>query len=187
MTAEKIIQQIKKDSEKEINQILDEAKKQATVIVKDAKKEAEQESEKILSEGKKQSENIYKILISKANQDAKKDLMIAQEEIIEDCFIKAHHSLSTLNKARYKTIVTMLIKNGIKKLGQQSTILVSRDIDKKIAEEMGLKISGNVETAGGVILKSADEKITLDHTFDGILKRKKHEIRIKAGMLLFPE
>jgi vacuolar-type H+-ATPase subunit E/Vma4 len=186
MTADKIIQQIRKDSKKEINQILNEAKKQATGIIKDAKKEAELESEKILSEGKKQSENISKILISKANQDAKKELMIIQEKIIEDCFIKAHHSLSILNEVRYKTIVTKLIKNGVKKLGQQCTLLVSRDIDKKIAEEMGLKISGNVETAGGVVLKSIDEKIMLDHTFDGILKRKKHDIRIKVGMLLFP-
>jgi vacuolar-type H+-ATPase subunit E/Vma4 len=52
---------------------------------------------------------------------------------------------------------------------------------------MGLKISGNVETAGGVVLKSIDEKITLNHTFDGIIKRKKHDIRIKVGMMLFPE
>jgi V/A-type H+-transporting ATPase subunit E len=187
MTAEKIIQQIKKDSEKEINQILDEAKKEASSIVKDAKKQAEKESEKILSDGKKQSENIDKILVSKAGQDAKKEMMKAQEKIIEECFIKAHHSLSTLNKEQYRTLVTKLIKNGVKKLGEQCTILVSRDIDKEIAENMGLKISGNVETSGGVILKSADGKITLDHTFDGILRRKKNEIRIKVGMLLFLE
>jgi V/A-type H+-transporting ATPase subunit E len=187
MTAEKIIQQIKKDSEKEINQILNEAKSQASEIINESKKEAEQESKLILSEGKKQSENISKILVSKAGQDAKKEMMKAREEIIKECFIKAHHSLSTLNKEQYRTIVTKLIKNGVKKLGEQCTILVSRDIDNEIAEGMGLKISGTVETSGGVVLKSADGKITLDHTFDGILERKKNEIRIKVGMLLFPE
>lgn len=187
MTAEKIIQQIKKDSEKEIKQILDETKKQASVIIKDAKKEAEQKSEKILSEGKKQSENIDKILVSKAGQDAKKEMMKARENIIEECFIKAHHRLSTLNEAQYRTLVTKLIKNGVKKLGEHCTILVSRNIDKEIAEDMEMKISGTIETSGGVVLKSADGKITLDHTIDGILKRKKNEIRIKIGMLLFPE
>jgi vacuolar-type H+-ATPase subunit E/Vma4 len=187
MTAEKIIEQIKKDSEKEIKQILNEAEKQAANIIKDVKKEAEQESQKILLEGKNQSENLSKILVSKANQESKKQMMQAQEEIIEECFIKAHHSLSTLNKIQYKNIVTKLIKNGVKKLGKQCTILISRDIDKEIAKDMGLKISGSVETSGGIVLKSADGKITLDHTFDGILKRKKNDIRIKVGTLLFSE
>ena len=187
MTAEKIIEQIKKDSEKEKKQILNEAEKQANNIIKDIKKEADQESQKILLAGKKQSENLIKILVSKANQESKKDLMQAQEEIIEECFIKAHHSLSTLNKIQYRTLVTKLIKNGVKKLGKQCTILISRDIDKEIAKDMGLKISENVETSGGIILKSADGKITLDHTFDGILKRKKNDIRIKVGTLLFSE
>ena len=96
MTAEKIIQQIKKDSEKEKNQILDEA----SVIIKEAKKQAEKESEKIISDGKKQSENIDKIMISKAGQEAKKEMMNAREKIIEECFIKAHHHLSTLNETK---------------------------------------------------------------------------------------
>lgn len=185
MTAEKIIQQIKKDSNKEVKQILDDAKKQASIILKNINTEAEQESEIIISEGKKQCENISKIFISKANQDAKKDIMIAREKIIDDCFVKAHHYLSTFDKAKYKTIVTKLIKNGVKKLGRQCTVLTSRDIDKEIAQDMGLKISGSVEVSGGIILKSADGKITLDHTFDGILKRKRNEIRIKIGNLLF--
>jgi vacuolar-type H+-ATPase subunit E/Vma4 len=187
MTAEKIIQQIKKDSEKEIEQILGEAKNQASSVIKDAKKEAEQESEKILSDGKKQSENITKILISKANQDVKKEIMNAREELIEECFIKAHHNLSTIDKSKYKTIVTKLMKDGTKKLGEQCTIRTSRDMDKEIAKELGLELSGSVEASGGIILQSADGKVTLDHTFDGILKRKKNEMRIKVGMLLFPE
>ena len=50
---------------------------------------------------------------------------------------------------------------------------------------MGLKVTGAVEASGGVILKSSDGGITLDNTFEGILKRKKNEIRIKVGKLLF--
>ena len=187
MTAEQIIQQIKKDSEKEMKQILDEAKNQASNVIKKAKKEAEQESERIILDGKKQSENITKILISKANQDAKKEIMNAREEMIEECFIKAQHNLSIINETKYKIIVTKLIKDGAKKLGEQCTIRASRDMDKEIARELGLEISGSVEASGGIILQSVDGKVVLDHTFDGILKRKKNEMRIKVGMLLFPE
>ena len=185
MTAEKILEQIKKDSEKEINQILKEAEKQTAGIIDIARKEAEVESEKILLRGKNQSENIKKILVSKASQDAKREIMKAREKIIEECFAKAQRRLSTFKEAEYKKIVTKLMEDGRKKLDGQCTIVVSRDIDRKIAKSMGLKVTGTVEASGGVILKSGDGGITLDNTFEGILKRKKDEIRIKVGKLLF--
>ena len=187
MTAEKIIERIKKDSEKEKKQILKEAEKQASSIINDVKKEAEQESEKILMNGKKQGENIKKIIVSKASQDAKREIMNAREKIIEECFTKAHHKLSTLNATEYKKIVTKLMENGCKKLEGECNVLVSRDIDREIAESWGIKVIGTVETAGGIVIKSDNRKITLDHTFDGILKRKKDEIRRKVGKLLFSE
>ena len=53
------------------------------------------------------------------------------------------------------------------------------------AKNLGLKITGNVDASGGIILTSGDGQITLDNTFDGILERKKDRIRIKVGKLLF--
>jgi len=185
MSAEKIIERIKKDSEKEINNILEEAEKETVDIVDSIKKEAKLESEKIITRGEFQGENIKKILVSKASQDSKRDIMKAREKIIEDCFTKAQKKLSSLKEVEYKKIVTKLVKAGINKLDGQCTLLISRDIDKEIAKEVRLAVSGKVEATGGIILKSHDKKVTLDYTFDGILKRKKDEIRIKVGKLLF--
>ena len=187
MTVEKIIERIKKDSDKEIKQILKEAETQASSIVTEAKKEAKSESDKMLHDGKQQAENIKKIIDSKASQDSKREIMNARERIIEECFTKAHHELSILKGEEYKKIVTKLIEDGRNKLEGQCNILISRDIDRDIAEDMGIKVIGRVETAGGVVIKSIDGRITLDHTFDGILKRKKDEIRRKVGKLLFTE
>jgi len=89
MSAEKIIQEIKKDSDRQIKEIFKEAENKAKQIIQENKKDAELQAEKILEKGKIQSENIKKILISKANQDAKKEIMGAQEKIIQECFIKA--------------------------------------------------------------------------------------------------
>jgi V/A-type H+-transporting ATPase subunit E len=185
MTAEKIIERIKNDSEKEIEQIQKEADRQATSIINEAKKEAQKEAKKILADGKKQGENVQKILVSKANQDAKRETMNAREKIIEDCFTKAHHKLSTLKESEYRKIVTKLIENGSKKLDGKCDVIISRGYDREIAENMGFKIIGTVEKSGGVILKSSDARVTLDQTFDGIIKRKKEEIRRKVGKLLF--
>ena len=173
------------DHTKEIEQILNEAKKQATSIISEAKKEAEQESEKILTIGKKQSDNIKKTLISKANQEIKREIMNAQEKIIDECFIKALHELSTLDENKYVELVTKLMKDGSKKLDDKCTVFISRDMDKEIAENLGLTIDGTVESSGGIILKSSDGRVTLNHTFDGIPNRERDKIRIKVGKLLF--
>lgn len=185
MSAEKIIQQIKKDSEKEVREILKKAENQVKDILELAKKEAKREAEKILIRGKDQSENIKEILVSKANQDIKKEIMNAREKIIDECFLKAHHKLSILKGKKYEELMKKLILDGRKKLGSNCTVFVSRDADKTIAKELGVSVGGNIESSGGILLKSADGRVTLDSTFDGILKREKDKIRIKVGKLLF--
>ena len=187
MTAEKIIERIKKDSDKEIKQILKEAEKQANLIIDDVKKEAKQKADKILSDGKQQADNINKIIISKASQEMKREIMNAREKIIDECFVKAHHELSILTGNQYKNLVKKLIENGCSKLNGQCYIHVSRDIDQEIATSMGVQVMGTIETNGGILIKSQDGRITLDYTFDGILKRNKDEIRKKVGKLLFSE
>lgn len=185
MSAEKIIEQIKKDSEKEIKQIIGEAEKQAKNIIQTAKNEAKVEAEKMLETGKQRSENLGRVLISKANNDAKREFMNAKEKIIDECFTKAHHELSILKGERYERLVRKLIKEGQEKLGNDCTVLVARDVDKKIATDFGIKIMGTIDSCGGVILRSADGKVTLDQTFDSILQREKDKIRIIVGKLLF--
>jgi len=185
MSAEKIIEQIKKDSEKEIKQILNDANNKAKEIINSAKKEAESEAKKILTNAIKESKNLKKILISKANQDIKREIMNTNEEIIEECFIKARHELSILKVERYKELVSKFVNSGKKKLGEDCQVRVSREIDKNIVENYGLKVAGNIESSGGILLISEDKKITLDYTFEGIIRREKDKIRIKVGKLLF--
>ncbi len=185
MSVEKIIEQIKKDSNNVVEQILKEADKQANKIVNNAISKAKKESREILTNGKKQSESIKKILVSKANQNSKRKIIKVRESIIEECFEKAQRKLIKLEDEKYKKLITKLIKNGSKKLGGKCTVKTSRDIDKKIADELGIKVTEKIDATGGIILKSINGKITLDNTFEGILEREKDRIRIKVGKLLF--
>jgi vacuolar-type H+-ATPase subunit E/Vma4 len=185
MSEEKIIEQIKKDSQKIKKQILKEAEIQASDIIKESTDKAKKEAEKMILNGHKQSESIKKILISKANQDAKSRSIIAKETIIEKCFEKAQIKLSKLGKKEYEILVTKLIKQGSKKLGDNCTVKISKDIDKTIVKKLGMKVTDKVYATGGIILTSSNGKIILDNTFDGILGREKDRIRIKVGKLLF--
>ena len=111
--------------------------------------------------------------------------MNAREKVIEDCFVKAHQKLSMIKGKEYEDTVTKYVQTGVKKLGKDCSVLNSRQEDKKIIEKQGLKPAGTIEASGGVKLVSKDGRITLDYTFDGILKRDKNKIRNNVGRLLF--
>ena len=186
MSAEKIIERITQDAEKQIHDIIHEAKKQSESITKNAKVDADKEAESILQKGILESENQKKIQISKATQDIKRDLMNAKEEIIEQCFTQALDKLASLTDNQYRKLVTMLIQAGKKRLGENCILSVSRSIDKEIAQQEGIAVQGTIPSIGGIIMQSADGKITIDSTFERLLNRKKDDIRIQVGKLLFP-
>jgi V/A-type H+-transporting ATPase subunit E len=169
MSVEKIINQIEIDTDKEVKKILNEAKKQAEIIMKNEQKKAEIQSEIIISNGVKKSDSIKQIIISKENQLAKKSITKTKEKIIEKCFTDAFNKF----------------KNCINKIGNDCSVKISKEIDKKITKKFGLKLIGQVNSIGGIILISNDGKVTLDYTIEGIIKREKDRIRIKIGKILF--
>ena len=185
MSVETIIAQIEKDAEQEISRINQEAKEKAQVILDDARKEAQAQAKHLLARGKQQSDNLKKILISKASQEAKRDLMRAKEDVIDECFKKAFEQLSSMPNRDYESMITRLIKQSQKKLGVTGSLLISKDIDKNIAKTLNIPVEGTIKATGGVLFQSSDKTVTLDTTFDGILKRNRDIIRNKVGKLLF--
>jgi len=47
-------------------------------------------------------------------------------------------------------------------------------------------VKGSIDASGGFRLISEKGTITIDNTFEGILTRKKQEIRVHVGNILFP-
>jgi V/A-type H+-transporting ATPase subunit E len=185
MSAEKIIQQINKDSESEIKKIVKDAELQAKFIIENARKEAKIEAETITLEGEKQYENIKKIQISKAKQEIKHEIMNEKEKLIEKSFVQVYSELSKIDEDDYKKIITKLMKDSITKIGKDCKILASREIDKVIAKNLGLEVSGKVDAIGGFVVVSNDKRIKINNTFEGIINRKKDKIRAKVGNILF--
>lgn len=185
MSAEKIIEQIKNDSTKEIKKIQKEKDNEIKNIIESAKKQGKIEAEEIIKNGEKQAQNHKKILISQVNQDSKRKIMNAKEEVINKCFKKAQEKLSKIEKKDYQKIIEVLINKGKKRISGKIKVYISRESDKKFVEKIGLKLAGKIESIGGIILTSDDSKITIDNTFEGILKREKEEIRNKIGKMLF--
>ena len=185
MSVEKIIQQINNDAESEIRKIIRDAEQQAKHIIEHAREEAEAESINIKLDGKKQSENTKKVLVAKAKQEIKHEILNAKEKIIEESFLQVYSRLSKINEEHYKKIITKLMENTKTKIGEDCKLLVSRDIDKTIAKNLKLDVIGTIDSIGGFIAISHDDKIKLNNTFEGIIDRNKDKLRVKVGKTLF--
>jgi V/A-type H+-transporting ATPase subunit E len=186
MSTEKIIKRIQTDAQAQQQQLLTNAETQSRLIIKEAKTQIEKEAKSLLQNGQLDSENTKKIMISKAIQEVKRDMMNAREEIIEQCFAQALEKLASLPEDQYKKLILHYLKIGTVRLGGAFSIKTSRLLDADIAKQQGIPVQGSIQSIGGIILQSQDGKITIDNTFERILDRKKDELRIHVGKLLFP-
>jgi V/A-type H+-transporting ATPase subunit E len=185
MSSKNLIKRIQEESAQEIKQIHQQAKKEAQKIIKEAQATAKLKAGHLLEQGKQQSDTVQKILISKAHQDVNRKFMNAKEAIIESCFQQAHTKLTGLTSSEYRRITTHLLKQGTQRIQNPGSVIISRDEDKEIANKHGLTVAGTQQTIGGMVIHSQDGKLTIDNTFEGILQRKKHQIRTEVGKILF--
>jgi len=185
MSAETLISRIKNDSIHEADQLLANAKKQSKQMMKQGLEEANKQVEMIIQTGKKEQANIKRIKISQAMQEAKRRQLQAKEIVIDECFQKALQQLQDLPDETYSQMIETLIKQAIVQIPDGFSISSSKPLDKVIAKKHDIPIKGSCEAIGGFIITSKDGRISIDNTFEGILKRKKDEIRVQVGKLLF--
>lgn len=186
MSAEAIIQQIHKDAEKGINEIEKETKEKINKINAHIQKETEEMKQQMLDKGEQEARNIRKIEISKTNQEAKRKQMQTKEKLIDTCFQNAIQKLKELDDGHYEKIIENLIKKGRVQINDTFYIQSSKPLDKKIAEKQNITVKGTIDASGGIRLISEKGTITIDNTFEGILTRKKQDIRVHVGNMLFP-
>ena len=185
MSAEAIIKQIQKDAEKEKKRIDKDTQKKIDQITSEIKQETDSMKQDILEKGKQEAENIKRIETAKAHQEANRSLLKAKEQIIDTCFEQALQQLKDLDDKKYSSMIRTLIKKGGEKITCDFSIKRSKTLDETIAKDLNIPVTGTIKASGGIILVSKDESRTIDNTFEGILKRKKQEIRVEVGSILF--
>jgi V/A-type H+-transporting ATPase subunit E len=185
MSLEKIIQKIKKDADSEAGAIIREAEQKAGDILAQGQQETQGIIEKMEREHEKNIEGLKKKMLSAARREVRHMTMRAKEEVILDCFAQAEKYLGDLKGQEYaKLVKTLMLK--AKPLVKKGVVIPSRDVDKKIARELGFRVeSHTVSSLGGVLIQDADGSMEIDNTFEGLLTRKHNEIRIKIAKMLF--
>ncbi len=165
-------------------------------------KKANEDAKVILRKAHSTAETTRVSKIANAKNKANWVGLSKKEKWINSVLKEVKNRLEEIRQTKkYPAIIEQFIlEAGILLEGGELVIVLSdRDIDvplklsklaQKISKETGkptkLRIVGEkVEISGGVKVRNSDGKITVDNTFDDILKRKDRDLRKKIAEVLF--
>ena len=195
MSLEKLLEKIQSDGEKKGKEIIAAAEKKATKILRETelkkdilKKEyIERESAKIKQEieGKKAILQI----------EARKKLLAKKQEALETVYQKAMAEITSLPTAPYQNFIEKRLFSLLEK-GDYEIIVAANDREKisknfieglnqKLKEKkIGLKfVSFSPSIKNGFVLRQGN--VEINSSLEEILKRKRGNLDIKLGKLLF--
>lgn len=164
-------------TDKQVQDILDEARQERNSILSSAAAAAEEAKQRHLNDNLKMTSNKYVRMVSKAELEMKKEVLICREELTRELFDKV---IEKINKFRATDEYAALL---IKRLGEESglenaQICISPD-DVKLSELLKKAAGGNVTVKpddtvkyGGFYILRSDMGTITDRTFDGVLSEQ---------------
>jgi V/A-type H+-transporting ATPase subunit E len=195
------------------SEILRQAKEQASAIVDREKRVAERDLEFAREDAKTVREQERsklqplvdteeKKISSAAEMEARRMLLKKKEELVSRLFADVEHKLEEMrNSDLYIDIVSKSIENGFKTIGESLIVefgekdknlftnKVISSIKSKVSESLGTNVELKFQSAGdsissGVVIKSKDGRIVIDHSFSNLIKRLEEELRGKISEIL---
>lgn len=192
--ASEILEDIKKDSEI----IIRDAEKKAEEILSDAKAEAEKRHVRLLAEAKEKSEIEQKKTQSLTVMEIRNRRLQVKEEYINAVFDKALARLKQFVESEsYPSYLLTFIEEAVKKIESDRLIVYVNSKDQEwltngkldeLSGKLGVKLTLANETAnclGGCIVKTPDENLSHDNTFEKRLEALKPILRIGIAKILF--
>jgi vacuolar-type H+-ATPase subunit E/Vma4 len=204
---QKIAQQILDDAMGESKSIVDDAQKSVDTMVEKRKQLALQNARKEAQVRMKNAEREAEIIKGKVTMEMKREahwkVLSEKENLTNTVFKKIMERLQKLQKSEdYVPILEKLIINAGSTLGggklevsmnenMSSRRLNLNSLEEVLTEKTGvetkLAVSNDIIKSIGVKVKTVDGKITIDNTFEAIIKRREKELRSKIMKILFED
>jgi len=190
---DKILEQIKKESDEAVSEKLTEAKTRADDILKQAESEVRDECEHIRTSGIKQAKDIEERAVSAADLYKRKAVLSEKQRIIAEVFDKACERLNSLKGAEYyDTVMDIAIKNA---LDQEGTIIFSKEDLAQIPSDFEMRLNARLKkgrlslsketrpTGGGFILSYGG--VEENCTFKALIDASRESLADKVQEILF--
>lgn len=165
------VSKIKKETDSEISQIINEAREEAKYIMGESLAKAEDDIKRM-----RQQE------LSSANLEVKRTILNSRKEMLEDVYNKAYDKISSLPESKNRELLKILIRDNEINGGKIYSNAKSESLVKELST---LEYAGNVDCIGGIIIENEEGNIRLDYTYDVILKNINEKFLKQTSDILF--
>ncbi|MDF2532393.1 MAG: H+transporting two-sector ATPase subunit [Clostridia bacterium] len=194
---EKIKEKILQDSESTVSNILEDAKKQAEVIISKAQLQANEKAETIKKKALNDSMEKVRIANSMAELEMRKSKLLTKQNIIDEVFSNALERLTALDGAEYEKVLFGMLLNAIETGNEEVVFSSNRKnnmsegfIDSVNQSLISAGKQGNVRLsdktaniAGGFIL--INQGVEINNSFEALIRLYRDEIEPKVAQMLF--
>ena len=171
---EKILNEIRKESEENVSLIISEAEKTAAEIIETAREEAQAEAEEILKSAEKSEKDIISRAVSYGELELRKALLLKKHSIIKDVMNDAKAKLINLPDEEYFEFLTKLLKKyahseaGVIMLSKKDKERITTSFSDELSQNNLSVSEKNLKEEGGFILIYGDieEKCTISALFE---------------------
>jgi len=205
MPEEKLEKKIVEYAESESQSIIAKAMDSAKQILEEAKKrgadDAREEAKNTLSRAKEEAETLKRQIVTEARMKANWQVLSTKQELMEKVLEGAKDALKMWAEkdAQYASALRGLIVQGGKELGggelevllnprdsQLNVDPLSKEIEGKTERKTHITLGrGEVQVSGGAVVRTADGKMAIDNTFEGIIERHRRTIEVATSRILY--
>jgi vacuolar-type H+-ATPase subunit E/Vma4 len=181
MKLDKIAQSILAEAEVEREKIISSAKNEAKLLLDNKHSELEGLNLEKLTHFEQDIEKMVIENVASKRLKAKRDVQIAKDQVISKTLKMVKEKLYEIKKdeKRYTSLLKKLFSEAIEEFnGDEYEVLCSKE-DEKIVKgitKSDVKISKD-KISGGFILKSKKKRMSVDYTFDTLLRDKENQIK----------
>ncbi len=199
MSLEKIIERITQESLAQANEIIGQARHQASVILSQARAEAASQAKSRVEQAQREADNLAQREKAIAQLELRKNMLAAKQELISAIYKNVAEKIATMPDKEYVLFIKNQVLNAVE-TGKEQIIFspteASRVGNKFISEiNQELKKAGrageltvgppsNQMTRGFLLLQGP---IALNYSLDSILVRLREETELKVAEILFKE
>jgi vacuolar-type H+-ATPase subunit E/Vma4 len=180
MKLDKVAKSILKEAEVEREHIISSAQNEANQLLERKKSDLEGINLEKLTHFEQDIEKMVVENVASKRLKAKRDVQIAKDQVINKTLKIVHKKMYDLKKdeKKYSSLLKKMYNEAVEQLnGEDFEILCSKEdenILKKISKE---KVKTSKDVKVGFIIKCKTKKMSVDYTFETLLKDKENEIK----------
>lgn len=202
---EKIIAQIEKTAAEKVAGILDEARGKADEVLAEARAQADEQERAVLARGEQEARRESQRILAEARIQARRACVKAQEDTVKQAFAQAMQDLQALadGGSTYRDVLKRLIVESIAATDNTELEVLVRQADQSLLTEEvrgemaaeASRVTGrtitltlaaeSVAAAGGAVVRSLDNRVRVDNTFEARTTRFMDSIRTRVAKELF--